>query len=739
MLIGNNELITAPVRNIDAKVEVLITSTDARTGTKAVRIDGCMPGSTLNVQLQNGNFDYASMKIAMIGKNLFDASKYELVGKYVLNGGGTTTSTAYKCVEAFIPVSHLQGKIITLNHPVAEVSTTTNARAFNFYTDADASTVIAGSATRTGTVEVPATANYMRITVPVAYTIGDIQIELGETVTDFEAYKEPIYIDPSDEGVVDITANYNTTTIYISEDGGNADTEITVSYAIESAGDTFKCVDRLASITIDRMGESKFFGFGICQKANIKVIDVERNYSFTTNDKFNIYFDDVCVSPQMRVSEVHRDENNNQLSITTYDVLKKAEDITVAELELSDPYTIGDLAAAIAAKLKVSAVIPELAEFNISYVKPIPDEDVEPIASFDGAESLREVLNAIAEATQTIYYVNSRNELIFKRLDMAGVPDYTIDKEQYITLKTKDNRRLTAICSATELGDNYVADTGLPGTTQYVRNNPLWELRKDIETLVDNAVATVGNMTIGQFDCSWRGNYLIEPGDKLALITKDNSETYSYLTNDSIFYDGSYSQTTTWEYVDAEAEHANPTSLGEALKQTYAKVDKANKEIEIVVKKTDANAASISQLLLDTESITASVSSVQEALVDTVDGINQELVDITNKVSATMTSEEVKIEIQTEMAKGASSISTSTQGYTFDDNGLNISRSDSDISTVITEDGLTVKQGSKDKLIANNEGVEAYDLKAKTYLVIGKYSRFQNYGSRKRTACYWIG
>ena len=52
---------------------------------------------------------------------------------------------------------------------------------------------------------------------------------------------------------------------------------------------------------------------------------------------------------------------------------------------------------------------------------------------------------------------------------------------------------------------------------------------------------------------------------------------------------------------------------------------------------------------------------------------------------------------------------------------------------------MTVKKGNEDVLTANNEGVKAIDLHATTYLIVGDYSRFENYGTQARTACYWIG
>ena len=89
-------------------------------------------------------------------------------------------------------------------------------------------------------------------------------------------------------------------------------------------------------------------------------------------------------------------------------------------------------------------------------------------ANFEGNETIREALDAIAEVTQTIYYVSANWELIFRRLDKDGEPVTIIDKSQYFELDNGDNRRLSDICHATELGDNYTSTK-----RGYVEGNPV--------------------------------------------------------------------------------------------------------------------------------------------------------------------------------------------------------------------------------------------------------------------------
>ena len=89
------------------------------------------------------------------------------------------------------------------------------------------------------------------------------------------------------------------------------------------------------------------------------------------------------------------------------------------------------------------------------------------------------------------------------------------------------------------------------------------------------------------------------------------------------------------------------------------------------------------------------------------------------------------------MAGGVDKVITST-GFTFNQEGLTIKKSDVDIATNISEDGMKVSKGGEVVLTANNDGVEARNLHATTYLIIGENSRFEDYDSGSRTGCFWI-
>jgi hypothetical protein len=498
---------------------------------------------------------------------------------------------------------------------------------------------------------------------------------------------------------------------------------------------TYSYTDRLKSFTVDRIGESKFFGFGVCKKLNLKLIDTQRELSITTANNIKIAFgvgeDYIYTFPTFYVTEVHRDENTGELSVTAYDAINEASKHTMSEINMTE-YNIYSLALECAELLGLGLSIEGLLEdtvFNTYY---------EEGANLEGSENIREVFTAIAEATQTIYYIDAINRLVFKRLSVDDDAVFTIDKEKYITLNSSTNRRLATIISTTELGDSVTASSTFTGSTQFIRDNPFLELREDIATMLDNALAAIGGLTINQFDCKWRGNFLLEIGDKINLVTKDNGTVSSFLLDDILTYNGTLSQSSKWKYEDNEIETTNnPTNLGEALKHTYAKVDKVNREIDLVASETSANSSKLSSIMLNTESISATVERIEKATNSALESVNGEIATLANKVEAAVTAEEVSILIKEEISNGVDKIVTST-GFSFDDEGLTISKSDSEISTQITEDGMTVYKNDMALLVANNVGVNAANLHATTYLIIGNNSRFEDYGSN-RTGCFWIG
>lgn len=548
---------------------------------------------------------------------------------------------------------------------------------------------------------------------------------------------------------------------------------------------TFTCEDNLKSITLERVGdESKFFGYGIVQKVNIKLINLteaEIESWLTTSTRINIYNNDgtrFAFTPSFWISEVHVNAVTGEASVTAYDGLYAASSISV---------TTGWSAIDDAVNLTMQGMVDRAASVLYTGLTDIVKEELiaqgetdtifmayqlpkRRIAgtqteyefptftwNIDGTETYRELLDDIAEVYHAVYYLDSYNRIKFKQLIPADEPVLEITPDDYFSGTLKSSRRIGALYHTTVLGNNVgiVEANGRTGTEVYFRDNAILSLMDD-ETVLTYFKMILGshftydyetpNLTpdlsywgIGQFECTWRGNTFLEIGDFIRIYNADNDFWLgSYVLNDVIEYDGTLRQKTQWNYKSEDtASGDKPPTIAEVIKQTYAHVDKVNQNITQVVSTQGEHEEQITSLVTEAGNISASVVTMQNGLEETMEGINGTFDTLTKKVEAAVTADDVQISIERELSNGVDKVATKT-GYTFDEEGLTIAKSTSEMSTQITDDGMTVYRSGEAVLIANNEGVQAEDLHATTYLIIGNNSRFEDMGS-DRTACFWIG
>lgn len=501
------------------------------------------------------------------------------------------------------------------------------------------------------------------------------------------------------------------------------------------------CADRLTGFDVERVGETgKVFGFGVIQRLNLELIDLDRNLFLSKGNTVKVGIGDGTnfdyPYPTFIISDVQRNETTNGISVVAYDILAQSSLHDITEVQVGSLYTLKSFLTACKDVLGINTLVTPtaLAEaFNLLYAEG---------ANFTGSETLRQIFNYAAEVSQSIYFMDNLDRLVFKQLDRDGDKVYTITKTGYFNLSTGTPQVLTGICHTTELADNIISgdETGL---VQYIRDNPFLNMRSDVATILDNGLAKIGGLTICPFTCqNWSGNHCLEIGDKIEVTTEDDGAVVTYILDDVLSFDGVIAQSDEWEYKPSDTEtEANPSSLGDKLNQTFARVDKVNKEITLlaseVTQDIDNISESVSQLKIDTSSISASVTEVDTKLDNTTQSINDSIETLTQAVSLKVDSEQVEITVEKKLEEGVDRVTTTTKQYTFDDSGLNISSSGSEISTVVSEDGMTISKNTQEVLVANNQGVKAEDLHATTFLIIGKNSRLEDFGSR--TACYWIG
>ena len=103
-------------------------------------------------------------------------------------------------------------------------------------------------------------------------------------------------------------------------------------------------------------------------------------------------------------------------------------------------------------------------------------------------------------------------------------------------------------------------------------------------------------------------------------------------------------------------------------------------------------------------------------------------------------SDEITISVNKILADGVSSVTTTT-GYTFNADGLRISKSGYEIVNLLDNTGMYVTRSGDTMLQANADGVIATDVTVRNYLIIGTHARFEDYSDgtdSTRTGCFWI-
>lgn len=171
------------------------------------------------------------------------------------------------------------------------------------------------------------------------------------------------------------------------------------------------------------------------------------------------------------------------------------------------------------------------------------------------------------------------------------------------------------------------------------------------------------------------------------------------------------------------------------INENRDKVDSVESELRDEIKEQSTT------LKRDTEQVVVTATeTLRTELNDSITSVGEEVTDLSKKVEMKLDADAVSIIVEKEISSGVNRVETKT-GYVFDEEGLNISKSGEAISNLLTHEGMYVKKSGDDILVADKDGVQATDLHAKTYLIVGSgdgRSRFEDYGI-DRTGCFWIG
>ena len=176
----------------------------------------------------------------------------------------------------------------------------------------------------------------------------------------------------------------------------------------------------------------------------------------------------------------------------------------------------------------------------------------------------------------------------------------------------------------------------------------------------------------------------------------------------------------------------------------YVTTEKLDSTIELT---SDSILQSVSE---DIETVQTNISvNTNTAINNLGSQINEKLNDyatttmvtnVKNSVETQITSTQQSINVINQVLEdGVTKVDTKT-GFTFDQSGLTIAKTNADTKTNINENGMIIysSTGSTDEpmLNVNSNGVIGENMTVKTYLICGNHSRFENY--KDGTGCFYL-
>lgn len=333
---------------------------------------------------------------------------------------------------------------------------------------------------------------------------------------------------------------------------------------------------------------------------------------------------------------------------------------------------------------------------------------------YDVTYTFRNVLDEIAQvAGAIIAFIGDELNVIYPYASGKEV-----DTSNLRTLKMGETYGPvnSVVLSRSPQEDNiYHQDTdsiGEHGLTEIrIENNQIMDSHR--EDFIEGICGALFGLTFEAFELDSFGIGYIDIGELFTVKTADGVGHTALMLCDEFNISQGLSETVTLKA---------PT----VTKTDYTAASKTDRLLNKALLKVDKQAGQISALVSKTEAVVSDLAGVSDM--------------VTKMAEMTMDEESVNILIS-EAIDDIDSVTTST-GYTFDKDGLNIHKAGDEMHNTLDNTGMYVRRSGTDILTANNEGVNAVNLTARHYLVVGGNSRLEDYtdeSGEARTACFWVG
>ena len=400
------------------------------------------------------------------------------------------------------------------------------------------------------------------------------------------------------------------------------------------------------------------------------------------------------------IKESKKDEETQALSLECYDLMLQSMIPYDLKLDYSQGITVKDYLDAICDRFGW-----EKGYYTFYNCDVLIDEE-----KYDISDTFRDALDDIAEvAGGMIGFVNDKLQVIY--------PTYSgevIDEENLKSLKIgkKFGPVNSVVLSRAPQEDNiYKQDADsivTNGLTEIrIENNQIIDTHR--EDFMDGICDALFGLSFELYELESFGIGYINFGDFFSIKTADGvNHTALMLCDDLQITQGLKEESKLEEPTVTKTDYSAASTTDKTLRKTILRVDKQESQITALVSKT-------------------------ETLDGNYDGLDER---VTKMAEVMMDEESVNIKIS-KAVEGVSSVTTST-GYRFDENGLNIHKDGQEMHNTLNNEGMYVRKNGADVLVADKDGVNAINLTARQYLIVGNNARFEDYPSG-RTACFYIG
>lgn len=459
-----------------------------------------------------------------------------------------------------------------------------------------------------------------------------------------------------------------------------------ISCNISYEGSILTAVMRQAEIELDDVGGQEYAE--VMKGESINITLKVSAWGVVTKKKFGTFI--------VKDAEYHDDTNS--VTLTCYDLMLLSMVTYTPVCDFESTVTLGGYLASICNHLGLTLA-----------TETFTNSDVEIDGEkYDNQYTFRDALTEIAQAAGGTIAI--KNDLLY--VLYPNDTGLTVDPSNLKTSKVGElyGPVTSVVLARTPQEDNiYKRDETLAEWTEVkIANNQLMDSHR--EDFIEGLYERLYGLQYYPYEVESFGIVYLDVCDRFTLTTLDGKEYNTIFLGSNLEITQGINESSKLEPLTVtETDYTAASETDRVINKTILRVNKQEQVIEGLVTKTESQ----------------------------YNEITGQMEELTKEVSTKITPEQVSIAISAAV-EGIDGAVVKSTGYTFNEEGLRIKRSDSEIENLLTHKGMYVNREDDNVLTADHEGVQAINLKSKQFLIIGENSRFEDFETN-RTACFYIG